>query len=64
MNRVAPSFGRLIVPPSGVAARRVRPAPAPAWAAPQAPSSNLLDDLKLFATGWIGGLIFFGTLLS
>ena len=23
-----------------------------------------LDDLKLFATGWIGGLIFFGTLLS
>lgn len=23
-----------------------------------------LDDLRLFATGWIGGLIFFGTLLS
>lgn len=23
-----------------------------------------LDDLKLFATGWIGGLIFFGTLIS
>jgi hypothetical protein len=23
-----------------------------------------LDDLKLFATGWIGGLIFFGTFLS
>ena len=23
-----------------------------------------LDDLKLFATGWIGGLVFFGTLLS
>ena len=23
-----------------------------------------LDDLKLFATGWIGGLIFFGTLLG
>ncbi|HKR24929.1 MAG TPA: hypothetical protein VJS15_06685 [Allosphingosinicella sp.] len=23
-----------------------------------------LDDLKLFATGWIAGLIFFGTLLS
>ena len=22
------------------------------------------EDLKLFATGWIGGLIFFGTLLS
>ena len=23
-----------------------------------------IDDLKLFATGWAGGLIFFGTLLS
>jgi hypothetical protein len=27
---------------------------APAW----------LDDLRLFATGWIGGLVFFGTYLS
>ncbi len=23
-----------------------------------------LDDVRLFATGWIGGLVFFGTLLS
>jgi hypothetical protein len=23
-----------------------------------------LEDLKLFATGWVGGLIFFGTLLG
>ena len=23
-----------------------------------------LEDLKLFATGWIGGLVFFGTLLG
>ncbi|MDQ8757882.1 hypothetical protein RCO27_16775 [Sphingosinicella sp. LHD-64] len=23
-----------------------------------------LDDLRLFATAWIGGLIFFGTLLG
>ena len=23
-----------------------------------------LQDLKLFATGWVGGLIFFGTLIS
>ena len=23
-----------------------------------------LDDLRLFATGWIGGLVFFGTFLS
>ena len=23
-----------------------------------------LDDLRLFATGWVGGLVFFGTLFS
>lgn len=23
-----------------------------------------LDDLRLFATGWIGGLVFFGTFLG
>jgi hypothetical protein len=23
-----------------------------------------LDDLKLFATGWVGGLVFFGTLIG
>ena len=23
-----------------------------------------LEDLKLFATGWVGGLIFFGTLIG
>ena len=23
-----------------------------------------LQDLKLFATGWVGGLVFFGTLLA
>jgi len=23
-----------------------------------------LDDVKLFATGWIGGLVFFGTFLG
>jgi len=23
-----------------------------------------LEDLKLFATGWIGGLVFFGTLIG
>jgi hypothetical protein len=23
-----------------------------------------LDDLRLFATGWIGGLVFFGTLFG
>jgi hypothetical protein len=23
-----------------------------------------MDDLKLFATGWVGGLVFFGTLFG
>lgn len=23
-----------------------------------------LDDLRLFATGWLGGLVFFGTLIG
>lgn len=27
-------------------------------------SHGRLDDLKLFALGWLGGLIFFGTYLS
>ena len=27
-------------------------------------SSRALDDLKLFATGWLGGLVFFGTFLG
>ena len=25
---------------------------------------SALDDLKLFATGWLGGLVFFGTFLA
>ena len=24
----------------------------------------ILDDLRLFATGWLGGLVFFGTFLA
>ena len=30
----------------------------------QAEPGKWLEELKLFATGWIGGLIFFGTYLS
>ena len=26
--------------------------------------SELLDDLRMFVTGWLGGLIFFGTFLA
>ncbi|MDQ4087204.1 MAG: hypothetical protein M3177_04205 [Pseudomonadota bacterium] len=58
MNRLSPLIVRRVGP---MAAAVALPEPRPfethqpaAW----------LEDLKLFATGWIGGLIFFGTLLS
>jgi hypothetical protein len=31
---------------------------------PQEAKKDPLADLKLFATGWLAGLVFFGTLLS
>ena len=59
MNRLSP----LIV-------RRVgRFAPAPAWE-PAEPlfteerGAKHLEDVKQFAVGWLGGLVFFGTFLS
>jgi hypothetical protein len=56
MNRLSP----LIVRSS--AARH----PMRAWAVETVPEANpkWLTDLRFFATGWIGGLIFFGTLLA
>ncbi|HEY0445454.1 MAG TPA: hypothetical protein VGD19_03275 [Allosphingosinicella sp.] len=30
----------------------------------EAQQSALLDDIKLFATGWLGGVVFFGTFLA
>ena len=29
-----------------------------------ADAARWLEDLKLFATGWLGGLVFFGTLIG
>ena len=37
--------------------------PAAPAAAEQA-ASSLTDDLKLFATFWLGGVVFFGTFLA
>ncbi len=58
MNRLSPLIVRRVGPlattaPFDEATPFADAAPA-AW----------LDDLRLFATGWVGGLIFFGTLLS
>jgi hypothetical protein len=58
MNRLSP----LIV-------RRVGPMAAAFPLSPAQPLSTnqaeaWLEDLRLFATGWVGGLVFFGTLLG
>ncbi len=56
MNRLSPTIVR------SLGSRATLPSmPLPEV---EASSSKLLDDLRLFATGWLGGLIFFGTLLA
>ncbi|HMG46347.1 MAG TPA: hypothetical protein VK614_02655 [Allosphingosinicella sp.] len=58
MNRLSPLITRRIGPRAAVlpleATAPFAGTDAAAW----------LDDLKLFATGWIGGLVFFGTLIG
>ena len=58
MNRLAPLIVR--------SPRLLPRPPARLWAIAAAPEASpwLSDDIKLFLTGWIGGLIFFGTLLA
>ena len=58
MNRLSP----LIVRRVGPMAAAIH-LPEPELFAGTEPA-RWLEDLKLFATGWIGGLIFFGTLLG
>lgn len=56
MNRLSPLIARTV----GAYA------PSPVYDAPGAyiERRDPLEDLKLFATGWVGGLVFFGTLFS
>ncbi len=58
MNRLSPLIVRHARPYAGAVAL---PAPEPFTGAEPA---AWIEDLRLFATGWVGGLIFFGTLLS
>ncbi|WP_114952163.1 hypothetical protein [Sphingosinicella terrae] len=65
MNRLSPWIVRR--DPAPLSPRRAAPAAmaltrSQPFAGFEAGSS--LEDLKLFATGWIGGLIFFGTLFG
>jgi hypothetical protein len=59
MNRLSPLIVRRVGP---MASALPMPAREPFYAA--AAPGGWLDDLRLFATGWIGGLIFFGTLIG
>jgi hypothetical protein len=58
VNRLSP----LIVRRTGPLASAIQPDEAAHFAV--AMPAAWLDDLRLFATGWVGGLIFFGTLLG
>jgi len=61
MNRLAPLIVRR---PAPVRAAFALPGRASAPMPLASDASARLDDLRLFLAGWIGGLIFFGTLLS
>ena len=56
MNRLSP----LITRRTGPWAMPLEEPGLPAGAEPAA----WLEDLKLFALGWVGGLVFFGTLIG
>jgi pseudouridine-5'-phosphate glycosidase len=58
MNRLSP----LIVRRTGPLAAALPREEAEPFAGTDA--AAWLADLKLFATGWIGGLVFFGTLIG
>ncbi len=58
MNRLSPLIVRRVGPMAAAL-----PLPAPEPFVPAEPPA-WLDDLRLFFTGWVGGLIFFGTLFG
>ncbi len=60
MNRLSP----LIVRRVGRMAVAAATPEHQRWDVRQEQENSLIDDAKLFATGWVGGLIFFGTLFS
>lgn len=66
MNRLSPLIVRRVGPRAAEWGQSLFAVSEPdlAMAAGKVTVPSWLDDLRLFATGWIGGLIFFGTLLS
>jgi hypothetical protein len=63
MNRLAPLIHRADPRPGPARLAAVGAAPASVRIG-LAPGSGLADDLRLFLTSWLGGLIFFGTMLA
>ncbi|HEY0014257.1 MAG TPA: hypothetical protein VGB79_15545 [Allosphingosinicella sp.] len=59
MNRLAPLIVRR--PRTAICAAAAAPAPA---AAPAEAAPAFSDDVRLFATNFLGGLAFFGTYLA
>lgn len=67
MNRLSPMIRRRPVRSFAIAApaTAVGLDAASAWSGTVEPEDgDALEQLKLFATGWVGGLIFFGTYLG
>ena len=62
MNRLAPLISRSPEPARAWAGRAPSPPRSAAAAAVQA--AGWTDDLRLFATAWLGGVVFFGTLIA
>jgi hypothetical protein len=63
MSRLAPLISRAPQRRIGAGGAAVAVPSSPRqW--PIAPTAAHLEDLRLFATGWIGGLIFFATLIG
>ena len=58
MNRMAPLVHRRIRNPGSFPAAAARPT------ASFESAVRWIEDAKLFATGWVGGLVIFGTLFS
>lgn len=63
MNRLAPLIVRPPEPVRAWAGRAPSP-PRPAASTAGQAAQDWTEDLKLFATAWLGGLVFFGTLIA
>lgn len=59
MNRLSPLIVRRVGPMAAA-----MPLQEPCRNFDALPVQRWLDDLKLFTTGWAGGLVFFGTFLG